>query len=55
MLTDNEKIMIAGCAAGAAAATVPAVYGFVKANAVRPITDADFLRAENGGFVTDCG
>ncbi len=55
MLTDNEKIMIAGCAAGAAAATVPAVYGFVKANAVRPITDADFLRAENSGFITDCG
>lgn len=54
-MTDNEKIMIAGCAAGAAAATVPAVYGFVKANAVKPITDADFLRAENGGFVTDCG
>ena len=54
-MTDNEKIMLAGCAAGAAAATVPAVYGYVKANSVRPICDADFLRAENGGFVSDCG
>lgn len=55
MLTNNEKIMIAGCAAGAAAATVPAVYGYVKANAIRPITDKDFIRAENGEFITDCG
>lgn len=54
-MTDNEKIMIAGCAAGAAAATVPAVYGFVKATARQPISDKDFLRAENGGFISDCG
>lgn len=54
-MTYNEKIMIAGCAAGAAAATVPAVYGFVKATARQPISDKDFLRAENGGFISDCG
>ena len=54
-MTDNEKIMIAGCAAGAAAATVPAVYGFVKATARQPITDRDFLRAENGEFISECG
>ena len=44
-MTDNEKIMIAGCAAGAAAATVPAVYGYMKAKARQPITDKDFIRA----------
>ena len=54
-MTDNEKIMIAGCAAGAAAATVPAVYGYMKAKARQPITDKDFIRAENGRFLSDCG
>lgn len=47
--------MVAGCAAGAAAATVPAVYGFIKATARQPICDRDFLRAENGEFVSECG
>lgn len=47
--------MVAGCAAGAAAATVPAVYGFVKATARQPIADRDFLRAENGEFISQCG
>ncbi len=54
-MTDNKKIMLAGCAAGAAAATVPAVYGFVKATARQPISDKDFLRAENGSFISECG
>lgn len=54
-MTDNEKIMIAGCVAGAAAATVPAVYGFMKATARQPICDKDFLRTENGGFISECG
>ena len=54
-MTDSEKILAAGCAAGAAAATIPAVYGFVKASAPRPLTDEDFLHAENGGFVSECG
>lgn len=54
-MTDNEKIMLAGCAAGAAAATVPAVYGYVKATARQPVCDKDFLRAENGEFISDCG
>lgn len=48
--------MIAGCAAGAAAAAVPTVYGFMKASAAaKPIADEDFLHAENGGFVTENG
>lgn len=34
---------------------MPAVYGFVKATARQPITDRDFLRAENGEFVSECG
>ena len=54
-MTDSEKILAAGCAAGAAAATIPAVYGFVKASAPRPLTDEDFLHTENGGFATECG
>lgn len=54
-MTENEKIMVAGCAAGAAAAAVPAVYGFIKATAKQPITDRDFLKIENGGFVSECG
>ncbi len=54
-MTNNEKIMIAGCAAGAAAATVPAVYGYVKATARQPISDKDFLRTENGNFISECG
>ncbi len=54
-MTNNEKIMIAGCAAGTAAAVVPAVYGYAKANSRRPICDADFLHTENGGFVSECG
>lgn len=54
-MTESEKIMVAGCAAGAAAATVPAVYGFIKATTRQPITDKDFLRAENSGFVSECG
>ena len=50
-MTDSEKIMAAGCAAGAAAAVLPAAYGFIKARAKKPICDADLLRAENGGFI----
>ena len=55
-MTDNEKIMIAGCAAGAAAAAVPAVYGYVKASAAaKPIAATDFLHAENAAFVNENG
>lgn len=54
-MTDSAKILTAGCAAGAAAAAIPTVYGYVKATARRPIGDADFLRTENGEFVSDCG
>ena len=54
-LTDSEKILVAGCAAGAAAATVPAVYGYIKATSKQPISEKDFLRAENGEFISECG
>ncbi len=54
-MTESEKILAAGCAAGAAAAAVPAVYGYMKATAPRPITDEDFLHTENGSFVSECG
>ena len=55
-MTESEKIMIAGCAAGAAAATVPAVYGYLKASAAaKPIAETDFLHAENAAFVNENG
>lgn len=55
-MTESEKIMIAGCAAGAAAATVPAVYGFLKASAAaKPIAETDFLHTENAAFVNENG
>lgn len=54
-MTDNEKIMIAGCAAGAAAAAAPAVLGYIRATARRPISNGDFLRSENGSFISECG
>ncbi len=54
-MTESEKILTAGCAAGVAAAAVPAIYGYVKATAPKPITDSDFLHTENGGFVSECG
>ncbi len=54
-MTDSEKILAAGVAAGVTAAAIPTVYGYMKAIAPRPITDEDFLRTENGGFVSECG
>lgn len=54
-MTDSEKILTAGCAAGVAAAAIPAVYGYVKATSPKPIADADFLKTENGEFVSECG
>ncbi len=55
-MTESEKIMIAGCAAGAAAAAVPTVYGFLKASAAaKPIAETDFLHAENAAFVNENG
>ena len=55
-MTESEKIMIAGCAAGAAAAAVPTVYGFMKASAAaKPIAGSDFLHTENAAFVNENG
>lgn len=55
-MTESEKIMIAGCAAGAAAAAVPTVYGFIKASAAaKPIAESDFLHTENAAFVNENG
>lgn len=55
-MTESDKIMIAGCAAGAAAAAVPTVYGFLKASAAaKPIAESDFLHTENAAFVNENG
>jgi len=54
-LTEKEKLLIAGCAVGATAATVPVICGAVVNAVKRPITDKDFLRVENSGFVSECG
>ena len=54
-MTDSEKILAAGCAAGVAAAAIPTVYGYMRATAPRPLNEDDFLHTENGGFVSACG
>lgn len=53
-MTDSAKIMAAGCAAGAAAAAIPTVYGMVKAFS-RPLEERDRLSVCEGGFVTSAG
>ncbi len=56
MLTESEKIMVAGCAAGVTAAAIPTAYGFIKAAAAaKPIADSDFLHTENSDFVNENG
>ena len=54
-MTDSEKILAAGLAAGVTAAAVPTVYGYIKATAPRPLNEEDFLHTENGGFVSQNG
>ena len=55
-MTESEKIMIAGCAAGVTAAAVPTIYGFAKASAAaKPIAESDFLHTENAAFVNENG
>ena len=54
-MTDSEKILAAGCAAGVAAAAIPTVYGYIKATAPGPLTEEDFLHTENGDFVSQNG
>lgn len=53
-MTDGAKIMAAGCAAGAAAAVIPTVYGVIKTFS-RPIEERDRLSACGDGFVTAAG
>lgn len=54
-MTDSEKILAAGCAAGVAAAAIPTAYGYIKATSPRALNEEDFLHTENGGFVSECG
>lgn len=54
-MTESEKILAAGCAAGAAAAAIPAAYALSQNLKRRPLGEHDFLRAENGGFISECG
>lgn len=54
-MTDSEKILAAGCAAGAAAAAIPTAYALSRNLKRKPLGEHDFVRAENGGFVTECG
>ncbi len=54
-MTENEKIFAAGCAAGAAAAAIPAAYALSHNMKKKPLGEHDFVRAENGEFVTECG
>ncbi len=54
-MTGSEKIFAAGCAAGAAAAVIPAAYALSHNMKKKPLGEHDFVRVENGGFVTECG
>lgn len=54
-MTNEKKIMAVGCAAGAAAAGIPVLCGYIKAGAFRSICNADFLHTEKDGFVSECG
>ena len=54
-MTENEKIFAAGCAAGATVAAIPAAYALSQNIKRKPLGEHDFVRAENGGFITECG
>lgn len=54
-MTDSEKILAAGCAAGAAAAAIPTAYALSRNLKRKPLGEHDFVRAENGEFITECG
>ena len=54
-MTESEKIFAAGCAAGAAAAAIPAAYALSHNIKRKPLGEHDFVRAENGGFISECG
>jgi len=54
-VTNGTKFMVAGCAAGTAAASVPLVYGMVRNLKPKPIDENDFLHTEGGGFVAANG
>lgn len=54
-MTENAKVLTVTCAAGAAFAVAPTVYGVIKNSLPKPITDADRLRIENGEFLTEGG
>ena len=54
-MTENAKVLSVTCAAGAAFAAAPVVYGVIRNSLPKPITDADRLRIENGRFFTEGG
>ena len=54
-MTESEKIFAAGCAAGATAAAIPAAYAISQNMKRKPLGEHDFIRAENGGFISECG
>ncbi len=54
-MTENAKVLTVTCAAGAAFAVAPTVYGVIKNSLPKPISDADRLRIENGRFLTEGG
>lgn len=54
-MTDNAKIITASCAAGAAFAAAPTIYGIIKNAAPKPIGDGDALSVRDGNFVNTHG
>lgn len=54
-MTNEAKIVTAGCAAGVAAASFPIVYATVKNLIPKPLDENDFLHTQNGCFVAANG
>ena len=54
-MTNEAKIITAGCAAGVAAASFPVIYGTVKNLIPKPLDENDFLSVRNGFFVAANG
>lgn len=54
-MTNGEKFMAAGLAAGSVAAGIPLVYGIARNLVPKPIDENDFLHTANGGFTAANG
>ncbi len=54
-MTNGEKFMAGGIAAGSAAAGLPVAYGIIRNLIPKPLDENDLLHTENGAFVAANG